>query len=191
MNKGELIIYTTEDGHVSLQLRVEDGTAWLSQLELSELFQTSKQNVSLHIKNVLDDGELAEDSVVKEYLTTAVDGKKYRVKYFNLDMILAVGYRVRSPRGIQFRQWATSNLREYLVKEKPKLPNSSSRKFRTRCSSSSFHKYAYILSETQIEFFPAEWHRCLVDFSNPFEYPLLQFLLGSYADMAQERSRHL
>jgi hypothetical protein len=85
-------------------------------LELSELFQTSKQNVSLHIKNVLDDGELAEDSVVKEYLTTAVDGKKYRVKYFNLDMILAVGYRVRSPRGIQFRQWATGTLREYLVK---------------------------------------------------------------------------
>jgi hypothetical protein len=93
MNKGELIIYTTEDGHVSLPLRVEDGTVWLSQLKLSELFQTSKQNVSFHIKNVLDVGELAEDSVVKEYLTTAVDGKKYRVKYYNLDMILAVGYR--------------------------------------------------------------------------------------------------
>lgn len=116
MTHGELIIYTTDDGHVSLQLRVEEGTVWLSQMELAELFQTSKQNISLHIKNVIDEGELAEDSVVKDYLTTAADGKQYRVKYYNLDMILAVGYRVRSPRGTQFRQWATGTLREYLVK---------------------------------------------------------------------------
>jgi hypothetical protein len=116
MTKGELIIYTTEDGHVSMQLRVQDGTVWLTQMELAELFETSKQNVSLHIKNVLEEGELSEDSVVKEYLTTAADGKKYHVKYYNLEMILAVGYRVRSLRGTQFRQWATSTLSEYLVK---------------------------------------------------------------------------
>ena len=116
MTNGELIIYTTEDGHISMQLRVQDGSVWLTQAEMAELFQGSKQNISLHIKNILQEGELPEDSVVKDYLTTAADGKSYRVKYFNLDLILAVGYRIRSPRGTQFRQWATSTLREYLVK---------------------------------------------------------------------------
>lgn len=113
---GELILYTTEDGQASVQLRVAQGTVWLTQLELAELFQTSKQNISLHIKNVLSEGELLADSVVKEYLTTAADGKNYRMLLYSLDMILAVGYRVRSPRGTQFRQWATTRLREYLVK---------------------------------------------------------------------------
>lgn len=116
MTQGELIIYTTEDGHVEMQLRVQDGTAWMTQAEMAELFQATKQNISLHIKNILDDRELPAGGVVKEYLTTAADGKSYRVKYYNLDMILAVGYRVRSPRGTQFRQWATSTLGEYLIK---------------------------------------------------------------------------
>jgi hypothetical protein len=113
---GELILYTTEDGRSSVQLRAAHGTVWLTQLEMAELFQTSKQNVSLHIRNVLDEGELDSNSVVKESLTTAADGKAYRTKIFNLDMILAVGYRVKSARGTQFRQWATTHLREYLVK---------------------------------------------------------------------------
>lgn len=113
---GELILYTTEDGKVSVQLRAEDGTVWLTQLELAALFQTSKQNISLHVKNILVEGELAEASVVKKYLTTAADGKRYQTKLYNLDMILAVGYRVRSLRGTQFRRWATTQLREYLVK---------------------------------------------------------------------------
>jgi hypothetical protein len=116
MAQGELILYTTEDGHVAMQLRVAEGTVWLSQAEMAELFQSTKQNVSLHVRNILDEGELSEDSVVKDYLTTAADGKSYRVKYYNLDMILAVGYRVRSLRGTQFRQWATTHLREYLIK---------------------------------------------------------------------------
>ena len=81
---GELILYTTEDGKVSVQLRAGDGTVWLTQLELAELFQTSKQNISLHVKNVLVEGELAEAAVVKEYLTTAADGKNYRTKLHNL-----------------------------------------------------------------------------------------------------------
>jgi hypothetical protein len=119
MTKGELIIYTTEDGHVSMQLRVEDGTVWMTQIEMAELFQSSKQNISLHIKNVLDEGELAEEATVKESLTVQTEGNrevKRQVLFYNLDMILAVGYRVRSLRGTQFRQWATSTLREYLVK---------------------------------------------------------------------------
>jgi hypothetical protein len=114
--QGELVLYTAEDGSANFFLRAQGGTVWLTQLELAALFQTTKQNVSLHVKNVLVEGELIESSVVKEDLTTAGDGKRYRTKLFNLEMILAVGYRVKSPRGTQFRQWATTHLREYLVK---------------------------------------------------------------------------
>ncbi|MBT9291813.1 virulence RhuM family protein [Prosthecodimorpha staleyi] len=116
MSEGELILYSTEDGAAIIGLRAIDGTVWLTQLEMAELFDTSKQNVSLHINNILSEGELAAESVVKESLTTAADGKAYRTKVYNLDAILAVGYRVRSPRGTQFRRWATTVLREYLVK---------------------------------------------------------------------------
>lgn len=119
MSDGELILYTLEDGSAAIQLRAEGGTVWLTQLEMSTLFDTSKQNVSLHIKNILAEGELAEAATVKESLTVQTEGKR-RVQrtnlLYNLDMILAVGYRVRSPRGTQFRQWATTHLREYLVK---------------------------------------------------------------------------
>ncbi|MFZ1729980.1 MAG: virulence RhuM family protein [Bacteroidota bacterium] len=111
-----LILYTSDDGRTRLDLRVDGQTVWLSQLEIAELFQTTKQNISLHAKNVLAEGELVEDSVVKESLTTASDGKRYRTKLYNLDLILAIGYRVRSARGTQFRQWATTHLREYVVK---------------------------------------------------------------------------
>ena len=116
MSEGELILYSTEDGAATIGLRAIDGTVWLTQLEMAELFDTSKQNVSLHINNILSEGELAGESVVKESLTTASDGKAYRTKVYNLDAILAVGYRVRSPRGTHFRRWATTVLREYLVK---------------------------------------------------------------------------
>ncbi len=112
----ELILYTSEDGQTRMQLRVEAGTIWLSQMEIAELFHTTKQNVSLHAKNIVTDGELDANAVVKECLTTAADNKKYRTKLYNLDLILAIGYRVRSPRGTQFRQWATMHLREFLVK---------------------------------------------------------------------------
>jgi hypothetical protein len=115
-DRGELVLYTTEDGGGQFFLRAEGGTVWLTQLKLAELFQTSKQNIGLHIKNILAEGELPADSVVKENFTTAADGKRYRTRLYNLDLILAVGYRVRSPRGTQFRQWATTHLKEYLVK---------------------------------------------------------------------------
>ncbi|KZY38409.1 hydroxyacid dehydrogenase, partial [Alcanivorax sp. HI0044] len=103
-------------GKAQILLRAEGDTVWLTQAEIATLFDTSKQNVSLHIRNILNDKELPEDSVVKESLTTAADGKNYRVKWYSLPLILAVGYRVRSPRGTQFRQWATAHLNEYLVK---------------------------------------------------------------------------
>ncbi len=114
--RGELVLYRSEDGTSRLYLRVSQGTVWLTQLELAQLFQTTKQNISLHASNVLKGGELVADQVVKTDLTTAADGKKYRTRRYNLDMILAIGYRVRSPRGTQFRQWATTHLREFLVK---------------------------------------------------------------------------
>ena len=112
----QVILYTSEDGRSQIQLRAEGGTVWLSQLEMAELFQTSKQNIAKHLKAIFADQELSEESVVNQWLTTAADGKNYRVAHYNLDAILAVGYRVRSPRGVQFRRWASTVLKEYLLK---------------------------------------------------------------------------
>ncbi len=115
MSDGEIILYTTEDGKVSIHLRTQEGTVWLTQMEIADLFQTTKQNISLHIKNILVTNELSE-SVVKDNLTTATDGKRYKTKLYSLSMILAIGYRVESSRGTQFRKWATTHLHEYLLK---------------------------------------------------------------------------
>ena len=112
----DILIYQTEDGSTKIQVQLTDNTVWLTQADMVELFQTTKQNISLHIKNIFEEGELEENSVVKEYLTTAADGKNYRTKYYNLDVIISVGYRVKSQRGTQFRIWATERLREYLIK---------------------------------------------------------------------------
>ncbi|MEY3227897.1 MAG: hypothetical protein RLZZ536_2516 [Planctomycetota bacterium] len=111
-----LILYTSEDGQTRLEIRVQERTIWLTQLEIAELFQTTKQNVSLHAKNIFKEGELAPDSVVKDSLTTAADGKKYRTLLYNLELILAIGFRVKSARGTQFRQWANTHLQEFIVK---------------------------------------------------------------------------
>jgi len=112
----DLILYTTEDGRSQIKLRAQEQTVWLTQLEMAELFDATKQNISLHLKNIFADRELDVNSVVKESLTTAADGKRYQTLLYNLDAILAVGYRVRSPRGVQFRRWASTVLKEYLVK---------------------------------------------------------------------------
>lgn len=111
-----IIIYNTPDGKASVSLYARDGSVWMNQNQLAELFATSKQNISLHIGNILEENELKENSVVKDYLTTAVDGKTYNVTFYSLEMILAIGFRVRSKRGTQFRQWANRNLSEYMVK---------------------------------------------------------------------------
>lgn len=111
-----IIIYNTDDGKTSIIIYAKDGNVWMNQMQLAELFVTSKQNISLHINNILKENELKPHSVVKDYLTTADDGKKYSVTFYSLDMILAIGYRVKSKRGTQFRQWATQNLKEYMVK---------------------------------------------------------------------------
>ena len=111
-----IIIYRTSDGRASVALYAKDEKIWLNQQQMAELFATSKQTISYHIINILKERELVEKSVVKEYLTTAADGKNYNVVFYSLEMIIAVGYRVRGIRGTQFRQWATEHLTEYLVK---------------------------------------------------------------------------
>ena len=124
-----IIIYNTLDGKASVALYAKDGKIWLNQMQMAELFATSKQSISYHISNILKEGELKTDSVVKDFLTTANDNKQYHVIFYSLEMILAVGYRVKGKRGTQFRQWATRHLTEYLVKgftmddERLKNPN--------------------------------------------------------------------
>ena len=115
----DLILYTTEDGRSQIKLRADQQTVWLTQLEMAELFDATKQNISLHLKNIFEDGELDPAATVKESLTVQIEGGREvrrTVTIYNLDAILAVGYRVRSPRGVQFRRWASTILKEYLVK---------------------------------------------------------------------------
>ena len=115
-NQSNIIIYNSIDGKASVALYAKDGKIWLNQKQMAELFATSKQIISYHISNILKDKELNQDSVVKDFLTTANDGKQYHIIFYALEMILAVGYRVKGVRGVQFRQWATRHLSEYLVK---------------------------------------------------------------------------
>lgn len=112
----KFIIYNTDDGNASVRLYANDGTVWMTQAQIAELFQSSKQNISQHIKHCVADGEFEINSVVKYLFTTASDGKKYKTAFYSLDAILAVGFRVRSPRGTQFRRWANTTLKEYLQK---------------------------------------------------------------------------
>jgi hypothetical protein len=112
----QIIMYQTEDGVTKIDVTLENETVWLNQLQMAELFQTTKQNISYHINNIFKEGELNVDSVVKDFLTTAADGKPYHTNYYNLDVIISVGYRVKSLRGTQFRIWANRILKEYLIK---------------------------------------------------------------------------
>ena len=116
MEQDNIIIYNTDDGKAKVVLYAKDGNIWMNQNQIAELFDTSIPNISMHVSNVLKEGELKQNSVVKDYLTTASDGKNYNVTFYSLDMILAIGFRVRSKRGTQFRIWANHNLKEYMVK---------------------------------------------------------------------------
>lgn len=122
--KGEIVLYQPSES-VRLEVRLQDETVWLTQQQMSELFLTTKQNVSLHINNIFREGELEMFSVVKESLTTAADGKKYKTKFYNLDVIISVGYKVKSPIGTRFRQWANAVLKDYLLNTINRMPLSS------------------------------------------------------------------
>lgn len=111
-----IIIYNTDDGKTNVRLYANDGTVWMTQAQMAELFQSSKQNIGQHLKHCIAEGELSADSVIKYFFTTATDGKKYKTAFYNLEAILAVGFRVRSPRGTQFRRWANTTLKEYMQK---------------------------------------------------------------------------
>lgn len=115
-NQGEIIIYQTDDGNTKIDVTMQDETVWLNQAQLVELYQTSKSNISEHISNIFTEGELDENSVVRFFRTTATDGKTYNVKYYNLDMIISLGYRVKSVIATNFRKWATERIREYIIK---------------------------------------------------------------------------
>ena len=114
--ENEIVLFETEDEKVRLTVPIQEDTVWLTQAQMTELFDTSKQNISLHINNCFKEGELDKGSVVKDFLTTASDGKKYKTKYYNLDVIISVGYRVKSRRGIEFRRWANKVLKDYIIK---------------------------------------------------------------------------
>jgi hypothetical protein len=114
--KGQLLVYQADDGNIRIDVRLEHETVWLTQKLMAELFQTTVPNINMHIRNIFDEGELVPDSVIQEFLITASDGKNYRTKYYNLDMIISVGYRIKSHVATRFRQWATLRLREYIVK---------------------------------------------------------------------------
>ena len=116
MDKGQFLLYQTPGGDSQIEVKLQNDTVWLSLDQMAELFQRNKSTISRHIKNVLEDGELEADSVIANFATTATDGKNYSVAYYNLDMIISVGYRVHSYRGVQFRIWATKVLKEYIVK---------------------------------------------------------------------------
>jgi len=114
--QGEIVIYQSQDGDTKIDVRFVDETVWLTQTQLCELYQSSKSNISEHIKNIFDEGELDEESVVRKFRTTAADGKKYDVLHYNLDMIISLGYRIKSVTATRFRQWATARLKEYMIK---------------------------------------------------------------------------
>ena len=114
--RNNFIMYTTDDGQVDIEVRLEEENVWLTQKSMAELFETTRNNITMHIKNIFEEKELEENSVVKECLTTAKDGKNYKTKFYNLDLIIAVGYRVKSVRGTQFRIWANKLIKEYLIK---------------------------------------------------------------------------
>ena len=116
VNGGEIVIYQSEDGLTHIDVRIEQDTIWLTQEQLVNLYQTSKSNVSEHIKNIFEEGELDKDSVVRKFRTTATDGKNYNVYHYNLDMIISLGYRIKSSVATRFRTWATQRLKEYMIK---------------------------------------------------------------------------
>lgn len=115
-NKGNIIIYQSEDGLIKIDVKFEDETVWLTQNQIVELYGSSKSNVSEHIKHIFEEGELDENSVVRNFRTTAIDGKNYNMKYYNLDMIISLGYRIKSKVATNFRIWATERLKEYMIK---------------------------------------------------------------------------
>ena len=112
---GEIVIYQTDDGQTKIDVRFEDEAVWLTQAQLVDLYQSSKANISEHIKHIFEEGELDEVSVVRNFRTTAADGKLYNTNYYNLDMIISLGYRVKSILATRFRRWATEQLKEYLI----------------------------------------------------------------------------
>ena len=146
--KGEIIMYQPDET-IRLEVRVENETVWLTQQQMAELFLSTKQNVSLHINNIFKEDELDENSVVKESLTTAKDGKRYRIKFYNLDVIISVGYRIKSKRGTKFRQWANGVLKEVIIRG---YTINQQVKYLEQKMDAKFHDYDEIIADFQNKF---------------------------------------
>lgn len=171
--RGELVIYATEDGAAQFYLRAEGGSVWLTQLELAELFQTTKQNISLHIRNILAEGELSEAATVKEYLTVQMEGQrkvKRKLEYYNLDVIISVGYRVKSKQGTQFRIWATNVLKDYLLK-------GYAINQRMDRIENNFEDLSKEVSKISLQLTTQDLPKQGISFASPFAPPLLMHLL--------------
>lgn len=167
-NKNSIIIYSTADGEMKLEVKLENETVWLSQKQMAELFDCSTDNISLHLKNVFKEAELSEKEVTEEYSVTARDGKKYIVKHYNLDAIISVGYRINSLRGTQFRIWATQKLKEYIIKgfvlddnrlaggktSKPYFQELEERIRRIRTSEANFYQKVRDIFATSVDYDP-------------------------------------
>jgi hypothetical protein len=165
-NKNNIILYQDENGITKVSVRFSDEDLWLTQNQIAEIYDTTKQNAGQHIKNILADGELAENSVVKNFFTTAADGKNYNTKHYNLDMVIAIGYRVQSQIAMRFRQWATSRLHEYIQKgftmDDERLKQGGGRYFREllqrirdiRSSERNFYQQVTDIYATSIDYDP-------------------------------------
>ena len=166
MNSNNIILYQDENGITKVSVRFSDEDLWLTQSQIAEIYDTTKQNIGQHIKNILSDGELAESSVVKNFFTTATDGKNYNTKHYNLDMVIAIGYRVQSQIATRFRQWATSRLHEYIQKgftmDDERLKQGGGRYFREllqrirdiRSSERNFYQQVTDIYATSVDYDP-------------------------------------
>ena len=153
MEGNKIIIYTTVDGQTKIDVRLEDETLWLTQAQMCELYQTSKSNVSEHIKHIFEEKELEEDSVVRKFRTTASDGKSYMTTFYNLDMIIALGYRIKSVIATRFRQWATQRLKEYMIKGFT-LDDERLKKLGGRATEKVFYRQVLEIYATSIDYDP-------------------------------------
>ena len=189
MDKGQFLLYQTPDGDSQIEVKLQNDTVWLSLDQMAELFQRNKSTISRHVKNVLEDGELEEKSVVAFFATTAADSKTYSVAYYNLDMIISVGYRVHSYRGVQFRIWATKVLKEYIVKGIAKnYLNARGGESRLNRIVSLYLDFAEMQAEEHRQMYMKDWINILDDFLRISRKDILTHAGKISAKLAKEKA---
>lgn len=190
MDKGQFLLYQTPDGDSQIEVKLQNDTVWLSLDQMAELFQRNKSTISRHIKNVLEDGGLEEKSVVAFFATTATDSKTYSVAYYNLDMIISVGYRVHSYRGVQFRIWATKVLKEYIVNEIAKNYLTHEEVKSLNRIVSLYLDFAEMQAEEHRPMYMKDWINILDDFLRISRKDILTHAGKISAKLAKEKADH-